>query len=97
MPESQQVKDVQSKIEIPRVLTPDRALLKTSPLDLLSALVVVGLDGLDQLGERGPVVRVHVGDGDAGGGLAAAHSPKPGQFNFSVISCSTLSLIKYPV
>ena len=69
------------------------------PLDLLSALVVVGLDGLDQLGERGPVVRVHVGDGDAGGGLAAAHSPEPGQFNFKtrVISCSIFPLMNYPV
>ena len=32
------------------------------PLDLLSTLVVVGLHRLDQLGQRGPVVGVHVGD-----------------------------------
>merc|ERR1719290_741441 len=48
------------------------------PLDLLSTLVVVGLHRLNQLGERGPVVRVHVGDRDARGGLASAHSTQPG-------------------
>ena len=47
------------------------------PLDLLATLVVVGLDGLDQLGQRGPVVGLDVGDGDARGGLASAHSAKP--------------------
>merc|ERR1719427_809991 len=48
------------------------------PLDLLAALVVVGLNGLDQLGEGGSVVGLYVGDGNAGGGLASAHSAKPG-------------------
>ena len=47
------------------------------PLDLLSTLVVVGLHRLDQLGQRGPVVRVHVRDRDARGGLASAHSTEP--------------------
>ena len=47
------------------------------PLDLLSPLVVVGLHRLNQLGQRGPVVRVHVGDRDARGGLASAHSTQP--------------------
>ena len=41
------------------------------PLDLLSTLVVVGLHRLDQLGQRGPVVGVHVGD--ARGGVGSAH------------------------
>lgn len=41
------------------------------PLDLLSTLVVVGLHRLDQLGQRGPVVEVHVGD--ARGGVGSAH------------------------
>ena len=47
------------------------------PLDLLTTLVVVGLHGLDQLGEGRSVVGVNVGDGNAGGGLASAHSAKP--------------------
>ena len=47
------------------------------PLDLLATLVVVGLDGLNQLGQRGSVVGLNVGDGDARGGLASAHSAKP--------------------
>merc|ERR1719430_894839 len=47
-------------------------------LDLLATLVVVGLDGLNQLGKRGSVVGLDVGDGDARGGLAPAHSAKPG-------------------
>ena len=47
------------------------------PLDLLSTLVVVGLHRLNQLGQRGSVVRVHVGDRDARGSLASAHSTQP--------------------
>ena len=57
------------------------------PLDLLTALIVVGLDRLDQLGQRGPVVGLDVGDGDARGGLASAHSAKPAKkgVNFDAI------------
>ena len=47
------------------------------PLDLLSALVVVGLGGLYQLGDGGSVVGLNIGDGNAGGSLAFAHSPQP--------------------
>ena len=54
------------------------------PLDLLAALVVVGLDRLDQLGEGGSVVGLNVGDGDAGGGLASAHSAKPKKITLNI-------------
>ena len=56
------------------------------PLDLLATLVVVGLDGLDQLGQRGPVVGLDVGDSDARGGLASAHSAKPAKKSLNFVA-----------
>ena len=78
------------------------------PLDLLATLVVVGLHGLNQLGEGGSVVGVNVGDGNAGGGLASAHSPKPARTkeltngklsNLSYMKCcahTCFASFKYP-
>ena len=54
------------------------------PLDLLATLVVVGLDGLDQLGQRGSVVGLNVGDGDAGSRLASAYSAKPKKITLNI-------------
>ena len=61
------------------------------PLDLLTALIVVGLDGLNQLGQRGSVVGLDVGDGNARSGLASAHSTKPAK------RIETLATYLFPV
>ena len=47
-------------------------------LDLVSALVEVGLHGLDELVEGAAVGGLDVGDGDAGGGLPARDAAEAG-------------------
>ena len=47
-------------------------------LDLISPLVVVDLDGLNQLVQLTVVLLVHVNDGHTRGGLAVSNAAQPG-------------------